>query len=286
MDTRTSGQMRGIAAMAGCALLWSIAGLFIKTLDWQPFAIAGGRSLVAAVFLLIVTGVPRFSFSPGQIWAAVTYAATMLLFVFANKNTTAANAILLQYGAPVYVALLGAVMLKEIPKPEHILALAGIAGGMVLFFMDSLGKGNLVGDIAAVLAGMSFALNAIFMRKQKDSSPIESLILGHIMTAVVAFGISLFLPAPKFGFHALLSIGALGVIQIGLAGVFFSYAIKRISALQSMLIAVIEPVLNPVWVFLATGELPGARAIVGGVIIILAVVVSSIISVRRLAKAA
>jgi len=278
-------QMKGTLAMAGCAFLWSTAGLFIKLIDWQPFAIAGARSFVAALFLWAVIRRPRFSFSRVQVASALAYAVTMILFVFANKRTTSANAILLQYGAPVYVAFLGSLLLKEKPRPEHWLALAMVCVGMVLFFMDSLGGGNFLGDVVAVLAGITFAFNIVLLRKQKDASPIESLLLGHIFTAVIAGGISLFLPVPVVTPKALLAVAALGVVQIGLAAVLFSYGIKRITALESILTAVIEPLFNPLWVFLATREVPGLRSLSGGAVIISAVLVSSIISVRRSSKA-
>jgi drug/metabolite transporter (DMT)-like permease len=280
-----SVQSAGTLAMAGCAFLWSTAGLFIKLIDWQPFAIAGARSFIAALFLWAVIRRPHFSFSKVQVYSAISYAATMILFVVANKLTTSANAILLQYGAPVYVAILGSVMLKEKPRLEHWLALVAVCGGMVLFFMDSLGGGYLLGDIVAALAGVTFALNIVLLRKQKDSSPLESLLLGHIFTAIIAGGISLFLPVPVITPKAIFAILALGIVQIGVAAVLFSYGIKRITALESILTAVIEPLFNPVWVFLATGEIPGVRSLMGGAVIIAAVLGSSIVSVRRASKA-
>ena len=270
--------------MAGCAFLWSLAGVFIKLMDWQPFAIAGARSFIAALFLWAVIRRPRFSFSKVQVLSALAYAATMILFVFANKHTTSANAILLQYGAPVYVAILGSVLLKEKPRLEHWIALAVVCGGMVLFFMDSLGGGHLLGDLVAVIAGVTFAINIVLIRKQKDASPLDSLLLGHIFTALIAGAISLFLPAPVITAKAIFAISALGIVQIGLAAVLFSYGIQRITALESILTAVIEPLFNPLWVFLATGEVPGLRSLSGGAVIIAAVLASSIVSVRRASK--
>ncbi len=271
--------------MVGCALLWSTAGIFIKLIDWQPFAIAGIRSAIAAAFLFFVLKrKPRLNFSAVQIWSALAYAATMLLFVTANKLTTSANAILLQYGAPVYVAFLGAFFLKEYPKPEHWFALATVCGGMVLFFADSLGKGNFVGDLVAVGAGIAFAFNIVLLRKQKDARPLDSIFLGHIFTALISLVLSIGQTAPTFTAGSIFSILMLGIFQIGMAAVLFSYGIKRITALQSILTAIIEPLFNPFWVFIATGEVPGSRAVAGGVIIIAAVMASSFISVRRSAK--
>jgi drug/metabolite transporter (DMT)-like permease len=267
--------------MAGCALLWSLAGLFIKLLDWNPFAIACGRSAIAAVFILVWLRKPRFTFSPPQVLAAMAYSATMLLFVYANKATTSANAILLQYGEPVYVAIIGAFVLKERPKAEHWIAFAFVALGMGLFFAGGIGGDSALGNAAAALAGLTFALYAIFMRKQKEGSPLESALLAHLMTAAVSFIGCLFLPAPRIDASSLAAIAGLGILQIGLASVLFAVGIKRVTALDSSLIGVLEPVFNPVWVFLATGEAPGSNALAGGGIIIAAVLGSTLVSLRR-----
>jgi drug/metabolite transporter (DMT)-like permease len=286
MDDQHSGRVSGLAAMAVTALCWSLAGLFIKLVDWNPFAIACGRSVIAAAFIAVWLRKVRFSFSKVQVGAALASAATMLLFIYANKATTSANAILLQYGAPVYVAIIGSFVLKEKPRAEHWLAFAAIFAGMGIFFMDGLSGGHLAGDIASVASGLTFAVYFVLMRKQKDGSPLESTLLAHIITSAVAFGIALFAPAPVFTTKALGAIAALGLVQIGLASVLFAYGIKRVKAVEAILVAVLEPVFNPVWVFLAVGEKPSSNALAGGAIIVTAVVVSTILSVRRDSQAA
>jgi drug/metabolite transporter (DMT)-like permease len=282
----------GVAAMAGCALLWSLAGLFIKLLDWNPFAIACGRSAVAALFILAWIRRPRFTLSGPQVCAALANAATMLLFVYANKATTSANAILLQYGEPVYVAIIGSFALKERPKPEQWVALAFVAFGMGLFFAGApasgggSGKDGLLGDAAAATAGLTFALYTIFMRMQKNGSPVESALLSHVLAAAISLAICLFLPAPRIDARSIAAIAALGVLQIGLASVLFSVGIKRVTAMDASLIGVLEPVFNPVWVFLATREAPGPDAFAGGGCIIAAVLGSTLLSLRREAREA
>jgi len=271
----------GALALAGTAFLWSLAGLLIKLVDWNPFAIACGRSLVAALFLLIWIRKPKFTFSGPQIGAALASASTMFLFIYANKATTSANAILLQYGAPIYTAILGAVLLKEKPKPEHWLAFIAVAAGMALFFMGDLGGGSLPGNVAAVASGLTFGAYLVFMRMQKDGSPLESNLLAHLITASVGFIIALFMPAPVISLKAVAVIGALGIFQIGMAAVLLSWAIKRVTAIQGSIIAGLEPVFNPLWVFLALGEKPGPNSLAGGAVIIAAVVISSIVTARR-----
>ena len=271
----------GILAMVATAFLWSIAGLFIKVIDWHPFAIAGMRSLVSSLVVLAWLRRPRIHWSPAQVGAALAQTATMLLFVAANKTTTAANAILLQYIGPVFTAIIGAWMLKERARWEHWVAFIFVAGGMVLLFLDKIGGGRLLGNVLALCSGLTFSFCYVLLRKQKDASPLESMLLAHWFTAAIGLAVSLFLPLPVFTWKAAGAIAMLGVFQVGVAAILFSAAIKRITAVSANLIAVIEPVFNPVWVFLALGERPGINAIVGGVIIILAVAGASVISARR-----
>jgi len=271
----------GILAMVATAFLWSIAGLFIKVIDWHPFAIAAARSLVSSLVILAWLKRPRIHWSPAQVGAALAQTATMLLFVSANKTTSAANAILLQYIGPVFTAIIGAWLLKERARWEHWASFAFVAAGMVLLFMDKIGGGRLLGNVLAVLSGLSFSFCFVFLRMQKDASPLESMLLAHWFTVVIGLAVSLFLPCPVFTWKAAGAIAMLGLFQVGVAAILFAAAIKRITAVSANLIAVIEPVFNPVWVFLALGEAPGLHAIVGGVIIILAVTGASVISARR-----
>ncbi len=272
--------------MAATAFLWSIAGLFIKVIDWNPIAIAGMRSLIASFVILFYLKHPKIHLSFPQVAAAVANAATMLLFVSANKTTTAANAIVLQYLAPVLTVFFGSIFLKERARAEHYAALPLVAAGMILMFFDELGGGKLFGNILAVISAVTFSIFFVFMRRQKDGSPLESILLSHWITAVICIIVSFFLPVPHVTLKSLAAISVLGIVQIGLSAILFSIAIKRVSAVQANLIAVIEPVFNPIWVFFAIGEYPGANTLIGGCIIIFAVTVASIISARRSKKIA
>lgn len=271
----------GILAMAATAFLWSIAGLFIKVIDWNPIAIAGMRSFIASIVILIYLKRPVIHLSFPQIAAAVANAATMLLFVSANKTTTAANAIILQYIAPVSTAFIGAFLLKERTRIEHYTAIPVVAAGMVVMFFDELGGGRLFGNILAVMSAITFGFYFVFMRMQKDGSPLESILLSHWLTAGICVITSLFLPVPHVTAKSLIAIAVLGIVQVGISSILFSFAIKRISAVSAILIAVIEPVFNPIWVFFAIGEAPGAYALAGGGIIVLAVTIASIINAHR-----
>jgi drug/metabolite transporter (DMT)-like permease len=259
---------RAVAAMAATAFLWSLAGLFIKVVDWHPLTIAGVRSLIASLVILAYLKRPRFHWSPTQVAAAVANMATMVLFVSANKTTTSANAIIIQYVGPVFTAFIGAILLKERPRREHWIAFLFVAGGMVALFGDKLGGGRMLGNVLALLSGLTFSFYFVFMRMQKEGSPLESILLSHWMTAA-----------------AIGAVAVLGLVQVGVSAILFAYAIKRISAVSANLIAVIEPVFNPVWVFLVLGEAPGARALGGGAVILAAVTAASVASARRAGRA-
>ncbi|HPO82692.1 MAG TPA: DMT family transporter, partial [bacterium] len=176
---------RAIIYLILTAILWSLGGVLIKSVKWNPVAIAGARSAIASLVMLAYIRRPRFTWSRAQILAAIFYAGTVILFVTANKLTTAANAILLQYGAPVYVAIFGSIILKEKTTTADWITISLVIFGMFLFFLDELRPGDLSGNIIAILSGITFALYIVFMRKQKDESPIESTLLGNILTVII-----------------------------------------------------------------------------------------------------
>jgi len=280
MTNRTA--IAGILAMAATAFLWSIAGLFIKIIDWNPLIIAGSRSLLASLVILLYLRRPRINFSFPQIAAALANTATMILFVAANKTTTSANAIILQYIAPVTTVFIGAVLLKERARIEHWSAIVLVTAGIILMFFDKLGAGRMSGNIIALCSGISFSFYFVFTRMQKDGSPVESILISHWFTAGIGLLCALFVPFPAVTLGALAAVTVLGFIQIGLSAILFAAAIKRVSAISANLIAVIEPVFNPIWVFIALGEAPGLHALIGGAVILAAVTGASIVSARRL----
>lgn len=251
------------------ATLWSLGGLLIKSVAWNPVSIAGTRSLIAAALMLIYCRKPHFNWSKAQIGGAVAYAGTVIMFVTATKMTTAANAILLQYTAPIYTAIFGAWFLKERTSKLDWLTIALVFVGMGLFFVDKISPGNLLGNIIAIVSGVSFAGTALFLRKQKDGSPLESLILGNLVTGLI--GIPFMFQSFPTTMANWFSLAALGIFQLGISYILYSKAIKHVTALEAILIPIIEPILNPIWVFLFMGEVPGPWALVGGAIVLFSV---------------
>lgn len=261
---------RAILLLVVTAVLWSLGGILIKSVELNPLAIAGMRSAIAAVILLIALKKPKLNFSGPQIGAAFAYVGTVVLFVTANKMTTAANAILIQYTAPIYVAIFGALILKEKTRLFDWIIVLVVIGGMALFFFDHLSANGVIGNIVAAFSGVSFAFFTIFMRMQKDGSPLESVFLGNILTALIGLPF-MFKSIPTTGDWKNLLL--LGILQLGIPYILYSRAIKHVTALEAILIPVLEPILNPVWVFLMLGEAPSHIALLGGVIVIMAVTV-------------
>ncbi|MBN2506088.1 MAG: DMT family transporter [Verrucomicrobia bacterium] len=257
--------------------LWSTGGLLIKLVDWNILAIAGMRSAVAAVTMLLLLGRPRWTFSAPQVAGAVAYAGTVALFVAATRLTTAANAIFLQYTAPIYVAILGAWFLREYPSRLDYALMALALAGVGLFFMDQLSLAGWWGNVCALLSGFAFASLVVLLRKQKDATPVATVLLGNILTALVCLP---FASLPLPGLTSWVGLLLLGVFQLGLSYVCYARAIQRVRALEATLIGTIEPILNPLWVMLILGEVPTAWALAGGTLVLAAAALRGVATAR------
>lgn len=258
----------GMQVMA--AVLWSFGGLLIKLVDLGPLAIAGIRSFIAAMVIFPFLKKISFKFTINKAGGAIAYTSMVLLFVSATKLTTAANAILLQYSAPIYIAIFGGWLLNEKAKLRDWITILFVVVGMILFFMDDLGGGSLTGSILAIGAGVAMAFNTMFMRREKHSDPLENVFWGSILTVIVTLPFSL---SSVTGRNSIIGLLLLGVFQLGFSYVLYSKAIKKITALEATFISLIEPLLNPVWVFLTVGELPGRFAILGGIVVLISVTI-------------
>ena len=259
--------------LALTALLWSSSGLLVKITSWRPLSIFGARSLIAS--LVLFAYLRRFSFrwTRWQVAGAVGYAFAQLFFIMATKLTTAANAIFLQYTAPIYIVLFGYWLLRERPQRSDWIAMPVIFTGLLLFFGDKLSLDGLYGNVLAILSGMALATMMLCMRAQKAGVPAQTILLGSILSAIIGLPFSLqetWIPS---------DVGIilyLGTFQIGLASLFYSTAIKYVPALESTLILTLEPIFNPLWVFLVLGETPGQLALVGSVLVLGAITARAI----------
>ncbi len=256
---------KGIVFLIIASTLWSFGGVLIKFVSWNAMAIVGTRSLIAAFVLMLYSRRLRLNFTKDMVLAAFFYSLMVVTFVTANKLTTAANAIFLQYTAPIYVAIFGTLVLKEKMVTTDYLTLVFVFFGMFLFFFGKISSGTALGNLFAILSGLAFGLFIVFLRKQKDAKPAESVVLGNIFAALVGLP---FLFREPITTSNVVGIVLLGTVQLGVSYIFYSMAITRVTAFEASLIPVIEPILNPIWVFLLTREYPSKFALIGGVIIV------------------
>lgn len=260
---------RALLLLLITAVLWSLGGVLIKWVNWNPVAIAGARSLIGATLIWIVFRRQlRLTWTVDEIGGAVAYAGTVVLFVIANKLTTAANAILLQYTAPIYVALFSPWLLGERADRRDWLTMAIMLGGMALFFMDELNFAGYLGNTIALISGLCFAGLTLFLRRQKNGSALPSLLLGNLLAGAIGLPF-MFQSLPDLS--SAVGLLLMGVVQLGLPYILYALALRHVRAVEGILIPMIEPVLNPVWVFLMMGEQPSAWAMVGGALILGAV---------------
>jgi drug/metabolite transporter (DMT)-like permease len=283
---RSGSRAGGVALVLTAAVLWSTGGVGIKSVDLPPLALAGWRGLFALPVLLgMVVVRARAHASDGVAWrrsasspaawlGVASYALMVICFVVATKLTTAADAIFIQYTSPVYVALLSWPLLRERVTWRDGVACAGVLVGMVLFFREGLSASARMGNVVAVVssfgaAGLPLALRADQRRFALSGSPqAAAMSPALVIAAGDVLGVSLCIPAmiaagpppaATLGVLALLGMG-----QIGLPYVLYGLAVPRLTAMEGALLPTLEPILNPVWVALFTGEIPGLLAILGG----------------------
>ena len=243
----------------------------IKIVSWPPFVIAGLRSGIAMLVILLFDSPKSIKFSKNSILGALFYAIMVICFVIANKLTSAGNVILIQYAAPFYVAIFSFILLRERPSSLDWLTIIIIIAGLALFFFEELSFNKLLGNIFGVISGFGFAGTILFMRKQKNARPIDSIFLGNMITFIVCspFYYSGVTNEPMAWF----GIFYLGIFQLGLSYCLYSTAIKHISAVDASIYPVIEPISSPLVAFFILGETMTTNAILGGVVILVIVTI-------------
>ena len=270
---------KAVLITSGVALLWSLAGWNIKMIQWSPFAIAGGRSVIAAILLLpVMIKKGGIKVTPAAIGGAVCYMAFNYCFIYSTKYATSAFAIMMQYTAPVYVAILSWLVLKEHVTKMDVMSIIAVLVGMLFFFIDSADGGSIFGKIVAVMNGITFAGVSFFLRIQKNENPVVSMFLGNVLSGIVGL---------FFMIHSTIPDGT-SLAFLGLAGflcaftyMMYALASTGLSTLETVLLPVIDPVMNPVWVFLFCGERPGALSIAGAMVILAAILIRGISGVPR-----
>ena len=263
--------------MLVCAALWSTAGIFIKLIPWNAFVISGVRSAVSAVVLAVYIKLHgmRFIVCRKTVMPALLLTLTYVCFVAANKLTTAANAIVLQFTAPVFILIFSVLFLKQRFQRRDVLAVICTLAGIALFFLDRLGPGHLLGNVIAVCAGASMGGMYITIGGCLEEERMSAIFLAQLFTAAVGIPFAA-ATRPAIGLISVLCILALGVFQLGIPYILYGKAAENCSPLVCSLLGAVEPLLNPVWVLLFDGETPGIFALIGGVVVIVTIVVWSI----------
>ncbi len=256
-------------------LLWSTGGMFIKlATNLDAYQVTFFRSLLAGLTVLIITRKNGLRINGFGVVASIIYATLLFLFVWATKHTTAANAIFLQYTAPIYILVLAPFVISEKFHLRDLVTVVFCIAGMSLFFVGDLTIGDYQGNIAALGSGIFLGLYIMLLRHPKavGMNPVITVIYGNFLLALLTFpsGIT---AIPVMQLTDILAVAFLGIIQIGIAYILF---IKGVTGgtrpLDASIIGFIEPLLNPVWVFLFIGERPSNWAILGGAIIITTVI--------------
>ncbi|RGX54672.1 EamA/RhaT family transporter [Anaerotruncus sp. AF02-27] len=265
-------QKKGMLMMCACAGLWSISGLFIKLLPWNPLVITGWRSLIAGFCVLIYMRFSRLRVRVNHysLASASLMVVVMFAFVSATKLTTAANAIVLQFTAPVFVMILSALLFHQRFSRADIFTVAATMGGIALFFFDQLDLGSLIGNLLAIGAGLGFGCMFLVNSRANMEERMSGILLGQFVSAFIGIPLMFVFDTP-LNSASIFSILVLGIFQLGIPYILYGCALKSCPPLACSLLDAVEPLLNPVWVFLVTGERPGAFALCGGVIVIVTI---------------
>lgn len=274
-------------AAVGSVFLFSTGGVSIKTLEMTALPIAGMRGLIAAIFLWFylrwqgrTKELLRMT-TPGWI-ATACYVAMTTSYVVSMKATTAANAIFLQYTMPAWVLVGGALWLKERITLNRVLTVGLSIVGMLFFFIDELSPRQWWGNCVALFSGFTFAGLVLALRRDREHGPLEAVFWGNAINAVIVLPIAYILE-PEFinqlrTFSAWIGILWLGIFQIGFAYILYIIALKGLPAIEVAILSLIEPVINPTWVFIVNGEVPSYFAVVGGAIILISVLIHNLTS--------
>jgi DME family drug/metabolite transporter len=287
--TPLSSRLKVLAAAA----LFSSGGAAIKAVHLTGWQVASCRSAIAALALLILLREARRRPNLRVLGVGIAYAATMILFVLANKLTTAAGAIYLQSTAPLYVLLLSPWLLKEPIRARDVVYMVVLALGLGLFFVgldpvSATAPNPLLGNVLSLVSGITWALTIMGLRSlgrgaggEEGSWAPASAFWGNVFAALACLPLALPMTASRPTDWVIL--GYLGVFQIAIAYLVLLRGLERVGAFEASLLLLLEPVLNPIWAWMVHGERPGAWSLAGGGVIIFATVVKSWVDGRGIA---
>ncbi len=268
MNTENKAQkIRGTLTMLSASVCFSLGGLLIKMVPWNPLAINGVRNLIAScvIGLYICFTHHRIKVNFTVLSGAVCMAGVTTMFTIANKLTTAGNAIVLQYSAPIWIILLMFVFFGKKPSRLEAVTIILVLAGILCFFFDSLSTGKIVGDLIAFLSGLFYA--GMFMLNQfEKGDPLSSIVIGQFLCGLVLSPMAL--RETVFSPSALAAVFILGTVQVGLAYILFSIGTRLTDPVTASIINAMEPILNPILVAVFYGEMLGGLSLIGAAIVV------------------
>jgi drug/metabolite transporter (DMT)-like permease len=260
---------KGFLLLVLAAIGWSLSGVIIKVVDMNALPIAFYRCAVAAVFLGFLNRGKTKMLNKSSTYIAVAYACAVILLVVSTKATTAANAIILQYAAPAFVFFISIPILKEYPTRKDWWVLLSTVIGIGCIFSQTEG-GHLWGMLCGLGSGLGFAVLTVLLRRYQQHNPLWSICLNNLCVALMLLPWvydDLAVSAVDFVLMLLM-----GIVQLGGPYVLYAYALRRVKARDAALVSLLEPLLNPLWVYLCVAEVPAAMTFVGGAFIFLGLV--------------
>ena len=263
-----------IIEMLICATLWSIAGIFIKLIPWNGFAVAGVRSLISGITIGLYMLMKRYRFvvNATTLKAGIITAIVYTCFVCANKLTSAANAIVLQFTSPVFIVIFSALFLKKPVRRADAAVVSFTLVGIALFFFDQLAPGYLAGNFVAIASGVFMAGMYMLVGDLQGDERFSAITMGQFFTFFIGLPF-IIITKPQFTMTATVSILILGIFQLGISYILYVKSAEYCPPLACCLLGAVEPLLNPVWVFLFDGEKPGIFALFGSVIVVVSITV-------------
>ena len=280
METSTKPAFYGPLMMLIASILFATGGILCKLIPWSPLAINGVRNLLGGLLIgayLLATH-HKLKFNLKILFGAICMCGVTTLFIVANKLTTAANAIVLQYTAPIWIILLSALILKKKPQAREIITILVVLVGIVLFFIDGIGAGNTWGNIAAVAAGVFYA-GLFLLNSLPGADALSALFIGQLGTGIILS--PLVIKETDFSAVPIIAVVALGIFQVGLAYIFFNLATSHTSPVTASIINGVEPILSSVLVAVFWGEMLTPLSLIGAVIVVAAVLVYNILTSKK-----
>lgn len=262
---------RGTLCVAAAAVLFSIGGLCFKVIPWGGLSINSARNMFALVVIgayLLITK-HRLRFNGYILLGAFCVCGTNVFYSLANKLTTAANTIVLQFTAPIFVIVLGVLFWHRRPTKLDVIACTVVLSGVVCFFVDGLSMGGMLGNVLALISGITYA-GVFLLNEMPNADPISSVFWADTMSALI--GLPFLLQETDFSAQPIIGVAVLGIFQVGIAYVLMCIGLKTTPGVRAALIVGIEPVLNPLLVAIFYREPVGTLALVGAVIVVCGVV--------------